>query len=55
VQPSPHRALTLDEIAGVVQDYRRAAERAMEAGFEGVEIHAANGYLVDQFLQNGSN
>jgi N-ethylmaleimide reductase len=55
VQPSPHRALTVKEIAGVVEDYRRAAERAMDAGFEGVEVHGANGYLVDQFLQNGSN
>jgi len=55
VQPSPHRALTVAEIAGIVQDYRRAAERAMEAGFEGVELHGANGYLIDQFLQNGSN
>jgi N-ethylmaleimide reductase len=54
-QPSPHRALTIAEIAAVVQDYRRAAQRAMDAGFEGVELHAANGYLVDQFLQNGSN
>ena len=54
-QPSPHRALTVSEIAGIVQDYKRAAERAMDAGFEGVELHAANGYLVDQFLQNGSN
>ena len=54
-QPSPHRALTVAEIAGIVHDYRRAAERAMEAGFEGVELHAANGYLMDQFLQNGSN
>ena len=52
---SPHRALTVAEIAGIVQDYRRASERAMEAGFEGVEIHAANGYLIDQFLQDGSN
>jgi N-ethylmaleimide reductase len=55
VQPSPHRELSLAEIAMIVEDYRRAAERAMEAGFEGVELHAANGYLVDQFLQNGSN
>ena len=54
-QPSPHRALTTAEIAAIVQDYRRAAERAMDAGFEGVELHAANGYLVDQFLQDGSN
>jgi len=55
VQPSPHRALSVPEIADIIQDYRRAAERAMDAGFDGVELHAANGYLVDQFLQNGSN
>ncbi|MBB5060092.1 N-ethylmaleimide reductase [Granulicella aggregans] len=55
VQPSPHRALALEEIAGIVADYREAARRAMAAGFEGVELHAANGYLVDQFLQDGSN
>ena len=55
VQPSPHRALALEEIAGIVADYREAAKRAMAAGFEGVELHAANGYLVDQFLQDGSN
>ena len=54
-QPSPHRALTIPEIKDIVQDYRGAAARAMDAGFEGVELHAANGYLVDQFLQNGSN
>ena len=52
---SPHRALTVPEIAEIVQDYRRSAERAMDAGFEGVELHAANGYLMDQFLQDGSN
>jgi N-ethylmaleimide reductase len=55
VQPSPHGSLTVAEIAALVVDYRRAAERAMDAGFEGVELHAANGYLVDQFLQDGSN
>jgi len=55
VQPSPHRALSVSEIGAIVQDYRRAAERAMDSGFEGVELHAANGYLVDQFLQDGSN
>lgn len=54
-QPSPHRALTVPEIQAIVQDYKHAASRAMDAGFEGVELHAANGYLVDQFLQNGSN
>jgi N-ethylmaleimide reductase len=55
VQPSPHRALELSEIPGIIQDYRRAAERAKKAGFDGVELHAANGYLIDQFLQDGSN
>ena len=55
MQPSPHRALLVSEIAEIVQDYRRAAERAVDAGFEGIEVHAANGYLLDQFLQNGSN
>lgn len=54
-QPSPHRALAVEEIAAIIQDYRKAAQRAMDAGFEGVELHAANGYLVDQFLQDGSN
>jgi len=54
-QPSPHRALAVSEIAGIIEDYRRAAARAQAAGFEGVELHAANGYLVDQFLQDGSN
>jgi 2,4-dienoyl-CoA reductase-like NADH-dependent reductase (Old Yellow Enzyme family) len=49
------RALALEEIPGIVEDYRRAAENAMSAGFDGVEIHAANGYLIDQFLQDGSN
>ncbi len=55
LQPTPHRALTLEEIPGIIEDYRKAAERAMQAGFEGVEIHSANGYLLDQFLQDGSN
>jgi N-ethylmaleimide reductase len=54
-QSTPHRALTIPEINAIVEDYRRSAERAMDAGFEGVELHAANGYLVDQFLQDGSN
>ena len=49
------RALETDEIPLVVEDYRRAAERAKDAGFDGVEIHAANGYLIDQFLQSKSN
>jgi N-ethylmaleimide reductase len=54
-QSSPHRAATVMEIAEIVQDYRKAAERALDAGFEAVELHAANGYLMDQFLQDGSN
>lgn len=41
------RALATDEIPAIVEDYRRAAENAKEAGFDGVEIHAANGYLID--------
>jgi len=55
VKPSPHRALDIAEIPGVVEDYRKAAERAKAAGFDGVELHAANGYLPDEFLQDGSN
>jgi N-ethylmaleimide reductase len=55
VKPSPHRALEVGEIAGIVADYARAAERAKAAGFDGAEVHAANGYLIDQFLQDGSN
>lgn len=49
------RALETDEIPGIVEDFRRAAENAKRAGFDGVEIHAANGYLFDQFLHDGSN
>lgn len=52
---SEPRALALDEIPGIVADYRRAARAAIDAGFDGVEIHAANGYLIDQFLRAGSN
>ncbi len=55
VQSSPHRALDISEIPGIVEDYRKAAVRANAAGFDGVELHAGNGYLVDQFLQDGSN
>ncbi len=49
------RALDTDEVTRIVADYRRAAERAKEAGFDGVEIHGANGYLIDQFLQSKTN
>ncbi len=49
------RALELAEIPGIVEDYRQAAENAKEAGFDGVEVHAANGYLLDQFLRDGTN
>ncbi len=49
------RALETKEIAGIVEDYRRAARNARDAGFDGVELHSANGYLIDQFLRDGSN
>ena len=49
------RALDLAEIPGIVADYARAAQNALDAGFDGVEVHAANGYLVDQFLRRNSN
>jgi 2,4-dienoyl-CoA reductase-like NADH-dependent reductase (Old Yellow Enzyme family) len=49
------RALELEEIPGIVEDYRRGAENARRAGFDGVEIHGANGYLPDQFLQDSTN
>lgn len=49
------RALETSEIAGVIADFRRGAENAKKAGFDGVEVHGANGYLLDQFLQDGSN
>jgi N-ethylmaleimide reductase len=49
------RALETAEVSGVVEDYRRAAERAKAAGFDGVEIHAANGYLINQFLDSKTN
>ena len=49
------RALETGEIARVVEDYRKAAENAKAAGFDGIEIHAANGYLIDQFLRDGTN
>jgi N-ethylmaleimide reductase len=49
------RALETDEIPGIVEDYAQAAQNAIKAGFDGVEIHGANGYLIDQFLKDGTN
>ena len=49
------RALERDELPGIVEAYRQGAANALKAGFDGVEIHGANGYLLDQFLQDGSN
>ena len=49
------RALKTEEIPGIVENYRLAAERAKFAGFDGVEIHGANGYLIDEFLQSKTN
>lgn len=49
------RALETDEIAGIVAAYRQGAENAKRAGFDGVEVHGANGYLLDQFLQDSTN
>ncbi len=52
---SAPRALALEELPGIVAQYRNAARNAVSAGFDGVEIHSANGYLLDQFLRDGSN
>ncbi|WP_375434148.1 alkene reductase [uncultured Hymenobacter sp.] len=52
--PAP-RALETHEVKAVVEDFRKAAENAKQAGFDGVEIHGANGYLVDQFIQDNTN
>ncbi|KAH7396669.1 hypothetical protein DE146DRAFT_657388 [Phaeosphaeria sp. MPI-PUGE-AT-0046c] len=52
--PEPH-AMTVEEIKETVQEYVQAAKNAMEAGFDGVEVHGANGYLMDQFIQDTSN
>lgn len=56
--PQPYvvpRSLETSEISGIIADYRQAAENALTAGFDGVEVHGANGYLLDQFLQDNSN
>jgi N-ethylmaleimide reductase len=55
VDCSMPRALTLDEIPGIVEDFRNASMRALDAGFDGVELHGAHGYLLDAFLRNGTN
>jgi N-ethylmaleimide reductase len=55
VPPSPHRALDIAEIPGVIDEYRVAAHNAKAAGFDGVELHSAYGYLLDEFLQDISN
>lgn len=52
--PTP-RALSTEEVAGVVESFRLGAQNAKDAGFDGVELHGANGYLLDQFLQDSSN
>lgn len=55
VEVSQPRSLELSEIPGIIDDYKRAAANAREAGFDGVEIHGANGYLLDQFARDGAN
>ena len=55
VDVSAPRALELDEIPGIVESFRRSAANAIAAGFDGVEIHGANGYLLDQFLRESAN
>jgi N-ethylmaleimide reductase len=52
---SEPRALALEEIPGIIESFKRGAANALEAGFDGVEIHGANGYLLDQFAKDGSN
>ena len=55
VDVSPPRALRTDEMPRLVADYRHAAKCAIQAGFDGVEVHGANGYLIDQFLRDSTN
>lgn len=55
VPVSMHRALKIEELPGIVAAFKKGAERALAAGFDGVELHSANGYFVDTFLQDGTN
>jgi N-ethylmaleimide reductase len=55
VDVSTPRALDLAEIPGIIEDFRYASKRALEAGFDGVELHGAHGYLLDAFLRDGTN
>jgi N-ethylmaleimide reductase len=55
VDASMPRALELDEIPAIINDFRHAATRAIEAGFDGVELHGAHGYLLDAFMRDGTN
>lgn len=55
VDCSAPRALGTDEIPGLIEEYRQAARHALDAGFDGVEVHSANGYLLDQFLHENAN
>lgn len=55
VQASPPRPLLTEEVESIVQDFADAATRAIDAGFDGVEVHGANGYLIEQFLNAGIN
>lgn len=55
VDVSEPRALKLEELPGIINDFRQAAANAIAAGFDGVEIHGANGYLLDQFAKDGAN
>ncbi|CAG9185031.1 alkene reductase [Cupriavidus pampae] len=55
VPNSPHRAVGTDEIPAIIESFRVAATRARDAGFDGIELHNANGYLADTFLQDGTN
>lgn len=55
VEPSMPRALLTEELPGIVEQYRMAAQNSKRAGFDGVEVHAANGYLLDQFIRDSTN